>query len=298
MAQQTLNLGTGANTGDGDSLRAAGQKINDNFTELYARANILAPTGSLTLYVATTGSDSNDGLTVGTPFLTVNKGLSEAAKYISFGITVTVQVADGTYSTPLIRIPRLLTTGQANGALILQGNPTTPANCVLSAQAAIGSLLFADGPLNAAITGFRLVGNATTYAIDARSYARVAFSAIEFSTGFTIHLLAGEPSTITAAGNYSISGGAASHVYAANNGFVNLAGRTVTVSGSPAWSSSFVDINRGAVLQAQSMTFSGTASTGQRYFIWANGVVYINSVSTTYFPGSIAGVIQTGGQYL
>lgn len=36
MAQQTINLGTVANDGTGDTLRVGGDKINDNFTELYA----------------------------------------------------------------------------------------------------------------------------------------------------------------------------------------------------------------------------------------------------------------------
>ena len=37
MARQTINLGTSANKGDGDPLRTAFDKINDNFSELYAR---------------------------------------------------------------------------------------------------------------------------------------------------------------------------------------------------------------------------------------------------------------------
>lgn len=35
MAKQVINLGTSANKGDGDPLRTAFTKINDNFTELY-----------------------------------------------------------------------------------------------------------------------------------------------------------------------------------------------------------------------------------------------------------------------
>ncbi len=35
MAKKTLNIGTTANDGQGDTLRDAGGKINDNFTELY-----------------------------------------------------------------------------------------------------------------------------------------------------------------------------------------------------------------------------------------------------------------------
>ena len=36
MAQQTLNIGSNANDGTGDTLRAATEKVNSNFTELYA----------------------------------------------------------------------------------------------------------------------------------------------------------------------------------------------------------------------------------------------------------------------
>lgn len=36
MAQQTLNIGTTANDGTGDTLRAAMDKVNDNFNEIYA----------------------------------------------------------------------------------------------------------------------------------------------------------------------------------------------------------------------------------------------------------------------
>ena len=37
MAKQTINLGTGELTGDGESIRSAFDKINDNFDEVYAR---------------------------------------------------------------------------------------------------------------------------------------------------------------------------------------------------------------------------------------------------------------------
>ena len=36
MTKQTINIGSGENAGNGDPLRSAFNKINDNFTELYA----------------------------------------------------------------------------------------------------------------------------------------------------------------------------------------------------------------------------------------------------------------------
>ena len=50
MAKQTINIGTTANDGTGDTLRAAFDKCNDNFTELYTDdagdvGSIIAGTG-------------------------------------------------------------------------------------------------------------------------------------------------------------------------------------------------------------------------------------------------------------
>ena len=35
MAYQSIGLGSSANDGTGDTLRAGGDKVNDNFVELY-----------------------------------------------------------------------------------------------------------------------------------------------------------------------------------------------------------------------------------------------------------------------
>jgi hypothetical protein len=43
MSQQIINIGAIANDNTGDTLRGAGQKINDNFDEIYAALPLLAP---------------------------------------------------------------------------------------------------------------------------------------------------------------------------------------------------------------------------------------------------------------
>ena len=40
MARQSINIGTNANDGTGDDIRTAMQKINTNFTELYAETSV------------------------------------------------------------------------------------------------------------------------------------------------------------------------------------------------------------------------------------------------------------------
>ena len=39
MSQQLINLGSAPNDGNGDDIRSGGEKINENFTELYGREN-------------------------------------------------------------------------------------------------------------------------------------------------------------------------------------------------------------------------------------------------------------------
>ena len=42
MTQQVIDVGVNADDGSGDSLYEAGQKINDNFTELYEKESVNA----------------------------------------------------------------------------------------------------------------------------------------------------------------------------------------------------------------------------------------------------------------
>ena len=47
MAQETINIGTLPNDGTGDSIRDGGEKINNNFTELYTQAGHASYTDTL-----------------------------------------------------------------------------------------------------------------------------------------------------------------------------------------------------------------------------------------------------------
>ena len=56
MARQTLDIGTNANDGTGDTLRSGGEKINDNFAELYTTlgGNSIATNGINASYATQT----------------------------------------------------------------------------------------------------------------------------------------------------------------------------------------------------------------------------------------------------
>jgi len=95
MAQQIINIGTIANDNTGDTLRGAGQKINDNFDELYGNLPIDAAPST---WVPTL-TDSGGGRTYA---ITTN-----TARHTSIGF-VTTFTADITVNS---------VTGTASGAL-------------------------------------------------------------------------------------------------------------------------------------------------------------------------------------
>ena len=72
MAKQTINIGTTANDGTGETVRSAFDKVNDNFTELYDER--------LKGAYATATIDSSNNLTVdftkGALAVTLDKNIS------------------------------------------------------------------------------------------------------------------------------------------------------------------------------------------------------------------------------
>ena len=69
MAYQSLGVGTNANDGSGDTLRAGGAKINDNFVELYTKfgdASSLCSGISATATVVSLTAPNISGVVAGT----------------------------------------------------------------------------------------------------------------------------------------------------------------------------------------------------------------------------------------
>ena len=64
MALQSLNIGTAANDGTGDNLRVGGDKINDNFSEIYTAFGNGSTLSSLAI-TALNSATANELVTVG-----------------------------------------------------------------------------------------------------------------------------------------------------------------------------------------------------------------------------------------
>ena len=77
MAQELINIGVTADDGTGDTIRGAGIKINNNFTELYARPSVASDINVVQNNISTTASNADIVLkpsgTGGTDMTTIEK---------------------------------------------------------------------------------------------------------------------------------------------------------------------------------------------------------------------------------
>ena len=129
MAYQALGLGSSANDGTGDDLRTGGDKINDNFVELYTKlgngsalSNLTFPTGTDTIVGrATTDTLTNKTLTTPTIASITNGGTvtipSGADTLVAR--TSTDTLTNKTLTSPVLTSPKFADAGfiaDANGA--------------------------------------------------------------------------------------------------------------------------------------------------------------------------------------
>lgn len=245
-------------------------------------------TADRTYYVRTDGSDSNTGLanTAAGAKLTIQGALDAIAQIDFNGYVVTVQIGSGTYTADVL-VP--VTVGQADQyALVIKGDTTTPSNVVLNGylSAYVGAFCSAEGI------------KFTTGGLYASSGYIELTGQCEFGACGSYHMSANNGGEIyIGAVNYTISGSAPYHCYCYAGGkFVQGAGGTVTLTGTPAFSGSFLLMDELSLAEIYTVTYSGSA-TGKRYEATLNSVINTYGGGATYLPGNAAGSTATGGQY-
>lgn len=251
-------------------------------------------TANRTYYVRTDGSDSNNGLanTSGGAFLTLQAAWNAILKLDLGGFSVTVQIADGTYTAGL-----MISSPAIGGNVTFQGNHTTPANVLVSTS---GTCVY-----NSA-SGFILnlrdfkIASSGSVGVNAVAGAYVSIGGMNFGACGNTQLRADSGSYIAVDGNYTISGNASQHWVCTMGGKINGNTKTITLTGTPAFSGGFAALETGGVLNFFAATFSGSA-TGSRYSISSGGIINLYGAGTSALPGNSAGSGGTtsgGGYYI
>lgn len=255
-----------------------------NFLPIGPITTVQAGSGTLYVNVSPSGNDTTGDGSAGNPYATISKAISMIKNMDHRGFNAVIQLAAGTYS---IGVNYNLDQGpNPNVRLYIRGQTNA-------------SLVTITGGVNASGANARLTlefVTLTTAGINANNNAYVDFDNCIFGAmASSQHLFAQNGARIAAAGPYTINGNAIYHAAGQYDGKVILDGNTVTLTGTPAFSSAFAYAAQGLV-SAQAMTFSGSA-TGVRYNAILNGVINTAGGGASYLPGGTAGTTSSGGQY-
>lgn len=249
-------------------------------------------TGNRTYYVRTDGSDTNNGLanTSGGAFLTIQKAINTVASIDLSIYDVTIQIGDGTYTGAIT------VTGPwvGSGTVTLQGNSGTPANVFISVTSAT-AITVQDGA-RITLKDFKVGTTTSGFALLAQRNANVILSGLNFAACASQQMRSSDSSAISVSGNYTISGGGATHWMCVGASVIRCQSVTITLSGTPAFTTFATCINLGMMF-VDGITFSGSA-TGARYSATGNGVINTGGGGATYLPGDSAGSTTSGGQYI
>lgn len=246
-------------------------------------------TSARTYYVATTGSDSNDGLTVGTPFLTIQKAI-DVVGLIDIGAnSVTIQLADGTYSGLItVNGPWL-----GSGTVMLQGNATTPANTLVTSS---GITLYVKNGGVLMTQNFKITSTGNFCMLASMTGSISCAIGMDFGACASRQMQADDNGVIRMNSPYTVSASSPIHMQAATGGIIRVSAITVTLSGSPAFATAFASAIQCGNILAIGATFTGSA-TGKRYNVITNALIDVNGAGATHLPGDVAGTTATGGQY-
>jgi hypothetical protein len=250
-------------------------------------------TAARTYYVATTGNDANDGLTALTPFLTGQKAADVIRDTLDLaGYAVTIQFADGTYTGAIVC--NRTWTGQGTGGVTFTGNTGTPANVIISTTSA--NCISAVRGARISVTGMELRTTTSGYCLDAGAAGVIGvLTAVRFGTAASGHIVSDSAGLVLLNNSYSIVGAAPFHILCFSGGHVESLSVTVTITGTPAFSTAYAEVFRGGSATLSGNTYSGSA-TGVRFIVASGGSIMTSAAGLTALPGDTAGQIL-GGYY-
>lgn len=218
----------------------------------------------------------------------VYNDLDRASYNVTIGIT-------GTFSTGVVFVGP----GVGSGTVTVY-TPTTASIGVASQDAFVAR----DGAYVTFLGANITISTATSgICIWAYNNGAITINGGIFGAGASGHIAAGAagggygPGNIYIVGSYSVLGNASSHIHIISEGssVLQSPSATITFVGSPTFSSFVVGLTKG-LYYAQTATPFTNAAVGQQFYIH-NGGNIVTLLPKALFPGSITGIIASGGVY-
>jgi hypothetical protein len=242
-----------------------------------------------TYYVATTGNDSNNGKTAAKPFATIQKAIDVIYSTIDLASKdVTIQLADGTYTAPVLFGG--LPLGLGNASFILKGNAAIPGNVVIAPAA--GNALTVRGSARITLQGIRLqAASGNGLVVNDAGSAVYLDTGCQFGACSGKHMAVNPGARITIGAAYSIKGNAQTH-WEVNGGMV-IKDASIDAT-NIAFSGNFTNVYNDGKVMSNNTVFTTAGSTGTRYYVYDMGLIQTYGAGDSIFPGNNAGYADTG----
>ena len=149
MARQTLNRGTTANDGTGDTLRVAAQKINENFQELYLTIGGDSATASVTLTSVGAVFEGQSEDAFETTLIAVEPTVDNTVYIPNDGGTLILDSCDQTLTnktilSPILTTPSLRDNDLSHSYNFVVGNLTANRNITIPTLSSNDTFVFAN----------------------------------------------------------------------------------------------------------------------------------------------------------
>jgi len=245
-------------------------------------------TAARTYYVRTDGSDSNTGLsnTAGGAFKTLQR-VAEIVVPIDFGgYTITVQLADGTYTDSAVFTKTL------NGRVSIVGNASSPSNVVISTSA---SCITSSGAGTDVTVSKCQLQSSSVSALVGTNGAYITGTDNIYGVCAFAHVAALLRGQVVITGTAQIIGNAPSFANL-DNGFLDTTLVAFTLTGSRSFAAAFIYAGSLSYARVVLPTFTGSA-TGSRFTTAGNSMINVNGAGDSFLPGNAAGTRTSGGEY-
>jgi hypothetical protein len=251
-------------------------------------------TANRTYYVRTDGNDNNTGLVNDSTgaFLTLQKAINVVCKLIdNGGYNVTIQLADGTYTTSS---PPILQDYVGDGSVKIIGNSTTPDNCNLAASS--GSMLVNHGSKTWWIEGIDFSSATSNNGVFTDSGNLIFWNCRFGPCSGGAQIVAWFSATVQMGGTITCYGTSVyfqaaiqgAHIRSAYGDYATIAMSTPTYTGAVYYT------DNGSL---SPVSYQSGSATGKRFQADRLGMINTGGNGATYLPGTVAGTTSLGGQY-
>lgn len=279
--------------------KAPGTNTTDAASTAFVQATItrIPLAAGLNLYVATSGSDSSNGLSAGTPFLTIQHAINVALNgYDTQGNNITINVGAGTFSTsPGVLMGAALTGG---GAIIINavGSGSTTITAIGSGAAAVS----AENSAILQISNANITSTTGAGLFAGQQGQIIVGTGMAFGACGTGHIAAFGSGSVQITANYAVNGNAQYHWNIDGSSFASVAGGLTLTFNNPTFGVATAQVPNVSLLEFLSpvASFAGAGAIGTRYNSNGNSVINTQGSGATYLPGNAGGATANGGQYI